>query len=648
VLPKAFCRISSFHLGCALLFVIAAASLPASASLEPRVPPQSGSAPQNANPALTNEDVVKMVQANLSTDIIVEQIRTNACSFSLSTNSLIKLKQANVPDKIISAMQAKNAANAPTGRIPETPNRAPSGGTTAGRSSPNGSNQLNAPSSVVVSPPGSQPTGRLVGPFGGTTLDAETYSQLNDTDRLDLNLIHNIPSALEDGEVLRDFVMLNNCQNRGFLREMGNEIDYPQIARFYKDNASQILADLPSELVFTGTVKLGQYNTARGVFPLQKVPSLTFLEELASGQFLAIGSGQLETFESDVATTSATTCLGRLDLTPGGALAPDGEERFAQFRVTFKPLQISEIRVSEPDARKFIEEIGDHDRLVYMTARMQITQGPPRVTVERGRSNGHQALPRSQVILNFTGQIQEVSVTRMSPSVARNNTPLTILRPDTGSAAMPTASNPIVAPEALKNPDLQQAAAFLYKKQYDQAFPISERLCTDGNQDGCAVQGILYAHGLGVAADGARGLSLMTKSCDSGSSIGCELLGLTYAEKEGPVALDYGKSLELLTKSCDGGFAVGCVYEAELYLNGIGTAKDTARAWDTFDRSCTIGMPWFSMACEAGDAGNCKNVGRCYSRGVGVAKDPGKMKDFFSRACTLGDQAMCAKVSQLH
>ena len=56
---------------------------------------------------LTNDAVVKMVQAHLSSDVILEQIRNSPGSYSLTANSLIKLKQQGVPEKVILAMQAK-------------------------------------------------------------------------------------------------------------------------------------------------------------------------------------------------------------------------------------------------------------------------------------------------------------------------------------------------------------------------------------------------------------------------------------------------------------------------------------------------------------------------------------------------------------
>ena len=63
---------------------------------------------------LTNDSIIQMVQAHLGTDVIVKQIQSSKCSFTLSTANLVKLKQAGVPDQVISAMQASSHGAAPS------------------------------------------------------------------------------------------------------------------------------------------------------------------------------------------------------------------------------------------------------------------------------------------------------------------------------------------------------------------------------------------------------------------------------------------------------------------------------------------------------------------------------------------------------
>ena len=56
---------------------------------------------------LTNDDVVKMVKAQLAPGIILTTIQTSNAKFDVSPAALIALKNAGVPDEIVAAMQAK-------------------------------------------------------------------------------------------------------------------------------------------------------------------------------------------------------------------------------------------------------------------------------------------------------------------------------------------------------------------------------------------------------------------------------------------------------------------------------------------------------------------------------------------------------------
>ncbi len=78
---------------------------------------------------LTNEDIVAMVKAHSSVDVIVNQIRNNPANFTLTTKSIIALQQRGVPEKVILAMQAKAKSNPPANSAApssSTPARAPS------------------------------------------------------------------------------------------------------------------------------------------------------------------------------------------------------------------------------------------------------------------------------------------------------------------------------------------------------------------------------------------------------------------------------------------------------------------------------------------------------------------------------------------
>jgi hypothetical protein len=56
------------------------------------------------NSALTNSDVLKMVEAKLGNEVIVSKIRASTCDFDTSIETILKLKNAGVSDVVIQAM----------------------------------------------------------------------------------------------------------------------------------------------------------------------------------------------------------------------------------------------------------------------------------------------------------------------------------------------------------------------------------------------------------------------------------------------------------------------------------------------------------------------------------------------------------------
>jgi hypothetical protein len=64
---------------------------------------KAGAKPQ-ASPVVTNADVLKLAAAGLPDSVILAKINSSPCSFDLSTDALVALKQAGVPDPIIEVM----------------------------------------------------------------------------------------------------------------------------------------------------------------------------------------------------------------------------------------------------------------------------------------------------------------------------------------------------------------------------------------------------------------------------------------------------------------------------------------------------------------------------------------------------------------
>ncbi len=64
--------------------------------------------------AMTNQDVIKLVKAGLSAEIIITQINQSAAAYDLSVDGLMSLSQNRVPNEVIKAMQAKSATKPAT------------------------------------------------------------------------------------------------------------------------------------------------------------------------------------------------------------------------------------------------------------------------------------------------------------------------------------------------------------------------------------------------------------------------------------------------------------------------------------------------------------------------------------------------------
>jgi hypothetical protein len=97
----------------ALVLLIALCAAPCSLIL---ASPDAQTAKPNTKP-LTNADVLDMLKAGLSQEIVVAKINASACEFDTSPAALKALKSANVPDAIILAMvKAGSGPAAPEGK----------------------------------------------------------------------------------------------------------------------------------------------------------------------------------------------------------------------------------------------------------------------------------------------------------------------------------------------------------------------------------------------------------------------------------------------------------------------------------------------------------------------------------------------------
>lgn len=93
--------ISSLLVCCLSLAVIASPVPPAQ---DPTPQEQNAAKPQPVANALTNKDVVDMVKAGLTAEVVIAKIKSSGKNFDTSPAALADLKAANVPDEVIFAM----------------------------------------------------------------------------------------------------------------------------------------------------------------------------------------------------------------------------------------------------------------------------------------------------------------------------------------------------------------------------------------------------------------------------------------------------------------------------------------------------------------------------------------------------------------
>src|SRR5438067_2226741 len=94
----------------------------------------TGVSAQQKNPALTNDDILKMVKGGLQETTVLNAVAANETDFDVSAKALLDLKQAGISDKIIDAMLAaeakkRNAASVASGSMQPAPTE---GATSAG------------------------------------------------------------------------------------------------------------------------------------------------------------------------------------------------------------------------------------------------------------------------------------------------------------------------------------------------------------------------------------------------------------------------------------------------------------------------------------------------------------------------------------
>ncbi len=68
---------------------------------------------QAGSEVLTNDSVISMAKAGITTNVIVTKIRTSKSRFNLTTNELIRLKESGINEEILMAMQGYSESSEP-------------------------------------------------------------------------------------------------------------------------------------------------------------------------------------------------------------------------------------------------------------------------------------------------------------------------------------------------------------------------------------------------------------------------------------------------------------------------------------------------------------------------------------------------------
>jgi TonB family protein len=75
---------------------------------------QGGQTSETRTNALTNKDVLEMLQAGLPQEVVIAKIKSSACNLDTSPTALKELKAANVPEEVILAMVQATAVASPS------------------------------------------------------------------------------------------------------------------------------------------------------------------------------------------------------------------------------------------------------------------------------------------------------------------------------------------------------------------------------------------------------------------------------------------------------------------------------------------------------------------------------------------------------
>ncbi len=130
-----------------------------------------------------------------------------------------------------------------------------------------------------------------------------------------------------------------------------------------------------------------------------------------------------------------------------------------------------------------------------------------------------------------------------------------------------------------------------------------------GNSSDQYVLGVMYAEGLYVPKDMAKGVKWFRNSAEQGDAIAQHMLGILHDSGKG-VPKDNREAVKWFLKSAEQGYASSQNYLGIHYAEGDGVLKDENEA-----------LKWFVKSAEQGDACAQYNLGVKFTDGIGVRMD---------------------------
>ncbi len=157
---------------------------------------------------------------------------------------------------------------------------------------------------------------------------------------------------------------------------------------------------------------------------------------------------------------------------------------------------------------------------------------------------------------------------------------------------------------------------------------VLAQACAFGDRDACHRRLLRSVHGEGLTTSISEAMDELYELCGGGHAESCHSLGQLLLVQEAAEDKSWGHAM--LEENCDAGFAASCRLAGQLlttrrHLDHI----DPVRAAALLDKGCALG-----------DVPSCAHLGFAYANGVGVARDEAKAVAVLAEPCLSHDHAV--------